>query len=574
MLGLAIACLFCGRMLVRDAADIAGRHHLYSRGAHDAVAPEYILASSLLGGFRSLFITGLWVYAQEKKQAGRYYEMADVYRVISTLQPSHASAWRFQAWDLTYNVAADFPDDREDRVFWVFRGIDLLRKEAIRRNQKSPELYWELAWYFRHKLGSDFDESAPYYRAHLTQQIENALRGLPPEEWKQLEDVARVRRRFPTRASLVRDRAFAAAAARIESVGTEPRLDVVRDAERLLEAPPSQMSEIVKDPQVAAALQTARLWSLGERIEENLGMDAASMFTNCEEFGPLDWRDPATHTLYWARLGEEVLARVKPHRLTTRYRYLAFRAAMDLVYTPDALSSGHDWVFFLLEETYVESVMSYCEKTLDYFDAQNPRRRRRHLPTVNVDAMRRTYSRLLRNCAINAQIQGMPDLGNRALERLRQLQPGDTSNENRALAEFTQRELIRCVETLGREDTRALIKALFLQACRDLVEDRPATFRRRLVWTHAMYRIWAERWEDVPSLEDVQVEAVYDAASGDLPLRIFPSARATVRLLALLQEDLPSLHARLSRELHAVEGDASSGGQAREPVERTQENRP
>ncbi len=161
--------------------------------------------------------------------------MADMYRIISRLQPSHSAAWRFQAWDLSYNISRRFPESYDDRVFWVFRGLDLLRKEAIPGNRRSPELYWELAWFFHHKIGLDFDEAYPDYQRHLWTQVDGALRGAPPERWRMYREIADLRTRFSSPQELLADDAARALWAIGESIETGrpciqvlPRVDARR----------------------------------------------------------------------------------------------------------------------------------------------------------------------------------------------------------------------------------------------------------------------------------------------------------------------------------------------------------
>ncbi len=71
LIGAAALCLVASARLLEHARMLGETHNLYSRDAEGAVPPEYILASSLLGGFRGVFITVLWMRAQESKESAR-----------------------------------------------------------------------------------------------------------------------------------------------------------------------------------------------------------------------------------------------------------------------------------------------------------------------------------------------------------------------------------------------------------------------------------------------------------------------------------------------------------------------
>jgi hypothetical protein len=80
---------------------------------------------------------------------------------ITRLEPHFISVWRFQSWNLSYNVSAEFDDYRE-RYRWVIKGVDFLR-EGIRRNEREPMLVWDVGWYITHKIGTA-DEAKQFRR--------------------------------------------------------------------------------------------------------------------------------------------------------------------------------------------------------------------------------------------------------------------------------------------------------------------------------------------------------------------------------------------------------------------------
>ena len=57
---------------------------------------------------------------------------------LAKLQPNFITFWKFQAWNLSYNVSVEF-DDYHDRYSFVRRGIEFL-KEGEKYNRDNPQL--------------------------------------------------------------------------------------------------------------------------------------------------------------------------------------------------------------------------------------------------------------------------------------------------------------------------------------------------------------------------------------------------------------------------------------------------
>jgi hypothetical protein len=80
---------------------------------------------------------------------------------IAKIEPHFIKVWRYQGWNLSYNVSAEFDDYRE-RYRWVIRGIDYLN-EGIRYNRNDPMLVWDVGWFVSQKIGRA-DESKQFRR--------------------------------------------------------------------------------------------------------------------------------------------------------------------------------------------------------------------------------------------------------------------------------------------------------------------------------------------------------------------------------------------------------------------------
>ena len=137
--------------------------------------------------------------------------------------------------------------DFPDRWRWLQAGISLLRDEGLRYNPNAVLMYKELAWFFQNKLGASLDDASGYYK----------------EQW--LKDMVPIFGRGETNISL--------------DILIHPQNDEDRTRTNLLRG-------------------TYR-------------MDPVLMKTLEEPYGPLEWRLPEAHAIYWAALGMK-MAREHP----------------------------------------------------------------------------------------------------------------------------------------------------------------------------------------------------------------------------------------------------------------------
>ena len=61
--------------------------------------------------------------------------------------------------------------DFPDRWRWLKAGISLLRDEGLRYNPNSVPMYGELAWFFQNKLGADLDDASAYYKGEWMKEM-------------------------------------------------------------------------------------------------------------------------------------------------------------------------------------------------------------------------------------------------------------------------------------------------------------------------------------------------------------------------------------------------------------------
>ncbi len=95
---------------------------------------------------------------------------------LARLIPHFETVWRFQGWNLAYNVSVEF-DDYRQRYHWVIRGIEFL-KEGVKMNKRSVRLTWDVGWDTSQKIGKS-DERVQFRRLY---RADNDLHGSRPME--------------------------------------------------------------------------------------------------------------------------------------------------------------------------------------------------------------------------------------------------------------------------------------------------------------------------------------------------------------------------------------------------------
>ncbi|MCR4411447.1 MAG: hypothetical protein NUV77_03360 [Thermoguttaceae bacterium] len=112
-------------------------------------ASETIRLVSL--GMRGFAAQILWQQANEYKMKKDWTNLSATLQQLAKVEPHFVNVWRFQAWNLSYNVSAEFDDYRE-RYRWVIKGIRFLMN-GMQFNKREPMLVWDTGWYIAQKIG-------------------------------------------------------------------------------------------------------------------------------------------------------------------------------------------------------------------------------------------------------------------------------------------------------------------------------------------------------------------------------------------------------------------------------------
>jgi hypothetical protein len=117
---------------------------------------SFLMKLFLLGGFRGIYADYQWNLAEQYKKEHDWDRLAQTVDMITKLQPHFLSIWTYQSWNLAYNVAVEW-DDPADKYQWIKKGIQFVQ-QGVAKNKRSPDLVWDTAWYYYHKIGFS-DES-------------------------------------------------------------------------------------------------------------------------------------------------------------------------------------------------------------------------------------------------------------------------------------------------------------------------------------------------------------------------------------------------------------------------------
>ncbi|MCO6400543.1 MAG: hypothetical protein J5I99_04855 [Verrucomicrobia bacterium] len=246
-------------------------------------APPLVVFSTVaLGGFRGIIADILWIRSARLQDEGRYFELVQLADWITKLEPRFTSVWAYHAWNLSYNISVLLKRP-EERWRWVRSGISLLRDEGLRYNPGNARLLYELGWLFQHKLGGNSDTAGDFYRRQWAAEMSELWDG-PTPDFDTLINAP------PTEAALLAQPDVAPLIAQLRAAGRDP-FSPARIAEARA-APPS-------DPLRTSAGQKLIAHLRLRALRDTYKLDPRTMRDLDSRYGPLDWRLPQAHAIYW-----------------------------------------------------------------------------------------------------------------------------------------------------------------------------------------------------------------------------------------------------------------------------------
>lgn len=373
-LGLMLVFLSASTLLTGQVAASMGRNRLVYADSAESTDNKLEALGIAMGAFRGVFVNYLWIRANALKEDGKYYEAVDLAKTITRLQPRFPKVWAFHAWNLAYNISVTTQTPQE-RWHWVQAGIKLLRDEGIPANPNDMVLHKELAWIFLHKVEGYMDDAQQYYKRALAREW-TIVMGAPPKRTlgsvsdsqadrklfvdKWLSPIAsapdtleKVYEQEPLARELV-SRLKNEAGAELDTGFLERFAlisSVVETAQSL-----SGMAPQIADP-IAGLMADSKYRDAGKLVVnytrkrvlvDQYHMEPERMIRYTTKFGPIDWRHPAAHALYWSARGvEEAGLRVTAENKT-------------------------DYDFVNTDRIVVQSVQALFRTGLLFYDITNP----------------------------------------------------------------------------------------------------------------------------------------------------------------------------------------------------------
>jgi len=277
--------------------------------------PDMALTQAALGTFRGLAVNVLWQRANTMKEQGNFYEAMQLADWITTLQPRFPQVWEFNSWNMAYNISVA-THTAEERWMWVNAGIKILRDRGIPTNPQSLRLYRQLAWTFLHKIGDSLDDFHFDYKMQLADEWDTLL-GSPPDgslsivlaNFRPVADapisVEELEKKTPSTANAI---------ALLSRNGFRLNHDwlkaiAIKKGELTVDKISTQKVEslLTSDPLPVEVPDEARdailAFTRAKIIRDEYNMDPKFMLELMQTYGPLDWRHPATHAIYWSEAG-------------------------------------------------------------------------------------------------------------------------------------------------------------------------------------------------------------------------------------------------------------------------------
>lgn len=128
------------------------------RSSHDLgesdlgqIDPTSAAMNLVLLGLRGVAVNMLRMDLDHYKNTKNWPELRSTTETVIKLQPHYIEVWRFLAWNMAYNVSAEW-DAVPDRYYWVKEGGKFSQRGTI-RNREIPELYWETGRVWGQKVG-------------------------------------------------------------------------------------------------------------------------------------------------------------------------------------------------------------------------------------------------------------------------------------------------------------------------------------------------------------------------------------------------------------------------------------
>lgn len=227
--------------------------------ALDNAPPVLAFTTVALGGFRGLIANVLWIRANDLQQDDKFFEAAQLATWITQLEPSFTQVWLFQAWNMAYNISVKFKENGPGDFSDRWRWVE-----------RGIELLRDEGLRYNPNDTLQYRELAWFFQHKMGQNLDDG-NGYYKQRW---------------------------AAEMAPLFGPQG----------------TNFAELL-NPTTAEARTNAQL------LRDKYKMDVAFAQKLDQQYGPLDWRLPEAHAIYWGARGLEAAKenpdKVKPSDLIT-----------------------------------------------------------------------------------------------------------------------------------------------------------------------------------------------------------------------------------------------------------------
>lgn len=373
--------------------------------------PVLAFTTVALGGFRGLIANVLWIRANDLQMEGKYFEMVQLADWITKLEPHFSTVWIHQAWNMTYNISVKFDGINTPEDRW-------------RWVKRGIELLRDQALLYNPKEALLYRELGWFFQHKIGQNLDDAHLYYKTQWAREMESVLGGGR--PDFPSLIHP-------------ASEDATNRVR-----------RLREVYKmDPQVMQDVDT--------------------------EYGPLDWRLPEAHAIYWAHLG---LANARPKDLITLRRviyqsmvFAALRGRLWFVETKDGQSIR------------LGPNLQLADKANEAFEKMIADEKEM------AHAIRIPHRNFLQEMVELMYVYNRPTDANRWLALTRATYP-DAVPPNVSAEELALSRLTGELGDLNHDRTKAVIEGLLVQSLFSLAigeHDRSAGLQQMAIWLWTHY---------------------------------------------------------------------------------------
>jgi hypothetical protein len=118
IIGLLIAAYFHRTLVIEPAA----QKNELSEANLGKIDLGGSISRFVLSSFRGPLVCGLWWDALEQQRQHNYARLEMLIKALTLLQPHYKGPWKYQAWNLAYNVSVEF-DRPEDKYEYITKGL-------------------------------------------------------------------------------------------------------------------------------------------------------------------------------------------------------------------------------------------------------------------------------------------------------------------------------------------------------------------------------------------------------------------------------------------------------------------